>query len=125
MRRTLQITMLIVSFIPFALGVMNFIGGAAAFVPAEHVSANLDSQMRFYAVWFMLPLFMTIWIVRNLDIAGPVMQITFGTMALAGVARIYSASQIGVPDPQMIVGGAIEILVLLFIPWHAAVIRQK
>lgn len=125
MRRTLQITMIAVAAIPFILGVMNLIGGAAAFVPPEAISPSLDSQMRFYAVWFMLPFFLTIWIVRNLDVAGPVMLITFGTMALAGCARIFSAMEYGMPDPRMVAAIVIEIGVLLFIPWHRAVMRQS
>jgi hypothetical protein len=94
MRRTLQITLIIVAAIPLILGLLNLSGGAAAFVPPEAVSPSLDSQMRFYAVWFMLPFFVTIWIVRNLDVAGPIMLITFGTMALAGCARIAFGSAI-------------------------------
>ena len=124
MRRTLQVTMLVVATIPFVLGVMNLIVGAAQFVPEDALTPSLDSQMRFYAVWFMLPLFITIWIVRNLDIAGPVMAITFGTMALAGLARIFSAYQYGLPEPAMIGATAIEIGVLLFIPWYYAVMRD-
>ena len=94
-------------------------------MPPETITPSLDSQMRFHAVWFMLPLFVTIWIVRNLDVAGPVMQITFGTMALAGCARIVSALQYGMPEPAMIGAIVIEIGVLLFLPWHRSVIRQS
>ncbi len=125
MKRALQIMLIIVAAIPFVLGVRNLIGGAAAFVPPEAITPALDSQMRFYAVWFMLPLFITIWIVRNLETARPVMQITFGTMALAGCARIISALQYGMPEPTMIVAIAIEIGVLLFLPWHRAVMRRS
>lgn len=125
MRRPLQITLLVFAFIPFALGLMNLITGAAQFMPPEVITASNDSQMRFYAVLFMMPFFITIWIVRNLDIAGPIMAITFGTMALAGVARLYSISQFGLPEPSMIGAIVIEIGVLLFIPWHRAVLRRE
>lgn len=124
MRRSLQITMLVTASIPLMLGIMNLLNGATGFVPPEHVNPNLDNMLRFYAVWFTLVFTLTVWCVRNLDIAGPVMTIMFCTMALGGMARIYSISQVGLPDVPMRVATGIEIGVLLFLPWHAAVMRQ-
>ncbi len=125
MRRTLQITMLVVATIPLMVGIINFIFGAGRFVPTDQVTANLDNQLRFYAIWFTLVFFLTIWCVRNLEIAGPVMRIMFITMALGGVARLYSMSQVGLPDPPMIVATVVEISVLAFIPWHSMVMRRR
>lgn len=125
MRRALQITMLVVAAVPLALGTMSFVFGAGQFLPPEQVTASLDNQIRFYAVWFTVVFFLTIWCVRNLDIAGPVMRIMFITMALGGVARLFSISQMGLPDPPMIGAAVVEIGVLAFIPWHAAVLRRR
>ena len=124
MRRTLQITMLILSFVPLLLGLMNFINGAGQFLPPEAIFPEIDNQLRFYSVWFMFPFFITIWIVRNLDIAGPVLMISFGTMALGGFARLYSMVDVGMPEPGMIGAAAVEIATLLFIPWHRTVVRR-
>ncbi len=125
MRRTLQITMLTVAAVPLILGLLNLIAGAEAFVPADQVSADLDSMLRFYAVWFTAVFFLTIWCVRNLDIAGPVMLIMFSTMALGGLARLWSIYQVGMPAPSMIGAAVIEIAVLLFVPWHRAVLKRS
>ena len=124
MRRTLQWTMLVLSFVPFMLGVMNLVNGAGQFLPPDAVFPEIDSQLRFYSVWFMFFFFITIWIVRNLDTAGPVLTIVYGTMALGGLARLYSMSQVGVPEPAMIGATAVELATILFIPWHRAVIRK-
>ena len=125
MRRALQITLLVVAGIPLVIGVLNLVLGAGRFVAAEQITANLDNQLRFYAVWFTAVFFLTVWCVRNLDIAGPVMAIMFSTMALGGLARIYSMTQFGLPEPPMLVATAIEIGVLGFLPWHAAVMRRQ
>ncbi|MEL6234541.1 MAG: DUF4345 domain-containing protein [Pseudomonadota bacterium] len=122
MRQTFQITLLSVALIPFVLGAMNFVGGAAAFVPADEVTARLDSQMRFSAIWSMLPFFITLWIVQHLERAGPVLVMTLGATALAGLARAYSATQYGLPEPFTLGIIVFEIGVLLFIPWHRRVI---
>jgi len=118
MRRTFQISLLLVAFLPFALGVKNFLGGAQAFVPLELVTPQLDNQLRFSAVWSMLPFFLTLWIVRNLERAGVVLAIVLGATALAGLARLYSISQYGMPEPFRAAAIVLEIGVLLFIPWH-------
>jgi hypothetical protein len=125
MTRIFQITMIAVALVPFALGVMNLIGGAAAFVPPDIVTPEFDGQMRFYAVWFMFPLFISIWAVRNMDIAGPVLLIAFGTMALGGAARVSSFFLVGIPDPTAIVAAVVELATLLFVPWHRAVIGRN
>jgi len=67
MKRALQITMVIVSAIPLALGIVNFYLGSGRIVPA----------------------------------------------------------QVGMPDPPMLVATVIEVGVLVFIPWHAAVIGRQ
>jgi len=125
LKRALQITMLIVSVIPLALGIVNFYLGSGRIVPTEDVTPNLDSMWRFYSVWFTVVFFLTIWCVRNFDIAGPVMRIMFSVMAVGGLARIYSMTQVGMPDPPMLVATAVEVGVLAFIPWHAAVVGRQ
>lgn len=125
MRRALQIAMVVTASAPLVLGLMNLFAGAEAFVPPEHVNANLDNMLRFYAVWFTAVFFLTIWCVRNLDIAGPVLRIMFIVMAAGGGARIFSMTQFGLPDPPMLAATAVELGVLIFIPWHAAVVRRN
>jgi hypothetical protein len=124
MRRTLQITLLVLSFVPFMLGAVNLLNGAGQFLPPEEIFPEIDSQLRFYSVWFMFFFFITIWIVRNLDTAGPVLMIVYGTMALGGLARLYSMTQVGLPDPTMIGATVVELATALFIPWHRAVVRR-
>ena len=123
MRRALQISMLTLSFIPFLIGVMNLVNGAGQFLPPEQIFPEIDSQLRFYSVWFMFFFIITIWIVRNLDTAGPVLMIVYGTMGLGGIARLYSMSQLGAPDPVMIGATVVELATPLFILWHRAVVR--
>ncbi|MEP0068693.1 DUF4345 family protein [Pyruvatibacter sp.] len=123
-RRSFQIALLVVALIPFVLGIMTLMGGAARFLPEEVVTARLDSQLRYYAIYSMLPLIMSIWIVRNLEIAGPVLLITLGATALGGAARLYSATQYGLPEPAMLGIIVFEIGVLLFLPWYRLVMRR-
>ncbi|MGD1934957.1 MAG: DUF4345 family protein [Candidatus Phaeomarinobacter sp.] len=124
-RRSFQIALLVVAFIPFVLGIMTLIGGAGRFLSEDVVTARLDSQLRYYAIYSMLPLVMSIWIVRNLEIAGPVLFITLGATALGGAARLYSATLYGLQEPVMIGVIVFEIGILLFLPWYRLVIDRS
>ncbi|MEO0911532.1 MAG: DUF4345 domain-containing protein [Pseudomonadota bacterium] len=126
MQRSLKVALIIAGAIPLILGIMNLIGGARApWLPGDIATPSLDNQLRFYAVWFMAPFFLCIWIVRNLSTALPVAIILFSTMFLGGLARLFSITQYGLPDPSMIVAMAIEIGFVLFIPWIAWAQREQ
>lgn len=125
MIRSLQVALIIAGLIPLVLGTMNFIGGAyVARLPEGSATANVDNQLRFYAIWFTVPFFFAVWMARNLERALPIAQILFGVMFLAGMARLFSVSQVGWPDPPMIGAMVIEIVFVLFIPWIAHVSRH-
>ena len=125
MVRTLQVALLAAGAIPLVLGLMNFVAGAQApWLPDAPVTANADNQLRFYAIWFTLPFFLAVWMVLNLRQALPVAIIMFSVMGAAGLARLYSVTQVGWPDPPMIGAMAIEIGFALFIPWIAYVTRR-
>lgn len=123
MKRSLQITMLVLATIPLVRGILNFLAGAGGVVPADQITVDLDSQLRANGIWFTVVFFLTIWCIRNLEIAGPVMRIMFIIMALSGVARLYSLVTFGAFDPESVVAVTIEIGVLAFIPWHATYMR--
>lgn len=92
MRRPLQVAMLFVATAPLVLGLINAITGAGQFVDDSALADDgaftvaLDGQLRFSGIWFTLAFFLTVWVVRNLDIAGPVLRIMFAVMAAGGLA---------------------------------------
>jgi len=125
MRRTFQIALLVVAFLPFALGTTTLLAGGARFLPEELVTPQLDSQLRFYSIFSLLPFLIATWIVRNLDSASSILAIVMCATAAAGAARLLSAAQLGVMEPAMIGAVVIEIGVLGFIPWHRAVLARS
>ena len=126
MVRTLQVALVVAGIIPLILGIMNFLEGASApWLPDAPRTANADNQLRFYAIWFTAPFFLSIWMARNLDRAAPIAVIVFGVMCLAGFARLYSVVQVGWPDPPMIGAMIVEILfIVIFVPWITYVNRR-
>lgn len=124
MRRTFQIALLVVASIPFALGALALIEGASRLVPGDLVTTELDGQVRFWGIRSMLPFFLTIWIVANLDRAFAVLVIVLAATAAGGMARVIAAIQYGAPEPAMLGVIVFEIGVLVFIPWYYAVVQR-
>ena len=125
MRRAFQIALLLVAFLPFAIGVVTLFQGAVRLVPPELVTGALDGQVRFWGLRSMLPFLLTVWIVRNLERAGAVLFIILATTAAGGLARIVSAMQYGGLELPVMGAIALEIGVLAFIPWYRAVLRAN
>lgn len=123
MRFAFQTMLLLVAFLPFLLGAITLFEGALRFVSEDMITAELDNQIRFSAIRSMLPFFLTVWIVRNLEEARAVLAIVLWATAAGGLARVYSAAQYGLPGPTTAGVIALEIGVLLFIPWYRAVVR--
>ena len=118
MRRTFQITLLCVAFIPCLLGAMSLFQGAERLIPADLVTTELDGQVRFWGIRSMLPFFLTLWIVTNLDKAYAVLVIVIGGTVAGGLARLVAVYKYGEPDPALMGIIAFELAVLLFIPWY-------
>lgn len=125
MRRAFQITLLLVAFIPFLLGAMSLLQGAARLVPENLITTELDGQIRFWGIRSMLPFLLAIWIVAHLERAYTVLVIILLASAAGGVARAFSAMMYGAPQPIMVGVIAFEIAVLLFIPWYRMVVQRR
>ncbi|PHQ85238.1 MAG: SAM-dependent methyltransferase [Thalassobium sp.] len=61
----------------------------------------------------------------NIKTFGPVLQIVFSVMAIAGVLRIYMIVTAGEFPTTTLVGAVVEIATQLFIPWHRYVLKQE
>ena len=125
MRRTFQITVLFIAFIPCVLGALSLVHGAARLVPEDLITTELDGQVRFWGIRSMLPFFLSIWIVANLEKAFAVLVIVLGATAAGGVARIVSALIYGAPEPALIGIIVFELAVLLFIPWYQRIVQTR
>jgi len=66
MRRGLQIILGLLSLIPLVLAIQN-IGGGAAALEGEAVSAALDSQFRYLSAFYLSLTFFIWWIIPNVE----------------------------------------------------------
>jgi hypothetical protein len=89
------------------------------------VTPDADSEMRFYAVWYVVVGVLLLRSVRDVASATNIVRfVGFGFFA-AGCARAVSWAVVGRPGTVAIVLMVIELLLpLILIPWQTAVARN-
>lgn len=124
MRRGLQITMAILSLIPFGFGLTNLVLGAARYMPADQVTAPIDSQFRFESAVYVSVAMLIWWIIPRVEqMTVPFRIVTLG-LFVGGLGRVLSFSQYGEPLPPMVAGMYLELALPLLIIWQHFVAKQ-
>lgn len=124
MKRGLQITLSILSLIPFAFGLLNMFYGAGRFVPTEHVTAALDSQFRFQSAYYFSLAIVIWWIIPTIENHTTLFRIIVLSLFLGGLVRLYSYFTIGVPPQTMFAGMILELCLPLLLFWQSQVAKR-
>ena len=110
-RRGLQITLGVLSAIPFASGLAGVLAGPAS-LPGRRgvVAPTLDNEYRYaHAVWFAVaPLIW--WMLPRVERETTVVRALTATIVLGGLARSLSWRSTGRPHPTMVGAIAIELV---------------
>jgi hypothetical protein len=123
-RRALQFLLRLMGVVMVVVGLATVVAGAAS-VPNEGiVTPDIDTEMRFYAVWYAVSGALLLRAVPNLESETWTVRLVAGGFFLAGCARVLSWIVVGRPHVSAIVLMTLElVLPLMIIPWHAAVRR--
>lgn len=124
MRRALQVFLGLLGAVAIAAGLLVVLGGAATVLDANAASASLDSELRFFAAWYVVA---GVLILR----AAPAPQAHRGlilavsaALALAATGRVLSWLALGRPSDLAVALLVIEYLIALGLPlWQAAARR--
>jgi len=123
MRATFKIVLMILSLIPLFFAVTGVMGGAAALGGSE-VSAPLDNQFRYLSAYY-LSLFFLIWyVLGNLEERGTVLRLLILAIFFGGLARLHSYLNVGTPEPQQMLGMALELGAPILAIWHHIIIKN-
>jgi hypothetical protein len=121
-RRGLQATLTILGVTAVTFGALTVLTGAAGVVAGGPVSASVDSEMRFYAAWYLAAGVLLLRTVARVESEGATIRAICAVLFLAACARVVSLLAVGAPHPIFLVLMAIEFAIpAVVVPWQAAV----
>jgi Domain of unknown function (DUF4345) len=124
-RRGLRILLTIVSVVMMIAGSLSVLFGASSVLGAGDVTAEVDSEMRFYAVWYVVAGAFLLSATRRVESETWTIRLIAAAFFVAGCARILSWVAVGRPHLSQMVLMVIElILPLVVIPWQASIARR-
>jgi hypothetical protein len=122
--RILPIAVRLAGAFCIVIGLAHIALGPHAIVGGVFVNATMDSEDRFYAVFFLAWGAAMMHCARDLRAERRLFGALLLTFFLGGVARIISALLVGLPNTVFVVLGVIELTFpLLFWCWYRATIR--
>lgn len=125
-KRGLQICLAILAVTPLLFGLLGLVFGADRLSDGLPVSPSLDSQFRFMSGWYLALAGIALWIIPRIETETQIFRIVCACLFVGGLARIVSGLQMGWPQPVMIAGTVVELLVPLLVVWqHRVATRAR
>lgn len=99
--------------------------GPVAIPGAVPVNATMDSEDRFYAVFFLAYGAALLWCARDIQGRTRHIRLLMALFFLGGVARIVSMAQVGLPNTFFIAMTGVELGLPPLVIWLAGRVRAK
>jgi len=118
--RNLSRTLYVVAAIPIVTGALTVLLGADSVPSPGDPSPNLESELRFYSVWWIGAGLFLIWLAPRVEERTLELRVFFGLLFLAGVSRILAAIDTDWPSTgQLVLLGFELVLPVVFVVWQA------
>lgn len=118
-RRGLQGVLAAIGAVATVAGASGVIRGAAEVINGGPVSANVDSEYRFYAAWYHVLGLLMLRAARQPESASTIIRAGGAGFLLAASGRALSARSLGPPHPLQRVLMGIEFAIpAVIIPWQ-------
>lgn len=115
----LRRTLLALSVIPIVAGSATVLLGGGSVPASGTPTASIESELRFYSVWWIGAGLFIIWIANRLGERGRELRVFCGLLFLAGVSRIIAIVDAGRPESSQLFLMGVELtLPLVLVAWH-------
>ena len=123
-RRGLQVVLAGLALIAIGFGGLAVLTGTAVIPGAGSPGPNVDSELRFYAAWYVAGGVALLRVARRPESEAAVLHLLCAALLLGAAGRVVSWVSVGRPSATFIVLLAIEIAIpVIVLPWHRRVAR--
>ena len=106
-------------------GALTMIAGSHAILGGGEPTASTESELRFFATWWLGAGIFVAWLLRDLERRGRELRVFLALVVLAGIARALAWADQGRPHTTFVVLMAVELaLPPLVAVWHARASRD-
>ncbi len=124
--RALRILITAMGLVMVVVGSVSVLFGASSLVGAGDFTAAVDSEMRFYAVWYAVAGAFLLRAARRVAAEAWTVRLVAAAFFVAGCSRILSWIVNGRPHTLQVILMVVELLLpLVLVPWQTAVARRN
>ena len=123
-RRGLQLALVGVGAVATTFGALGVLQGGRGVLRGGTVSANVDSEMRFFASWYAVFGVLVLRAARRPESEAAIVRACAAGFLLAACGRVLSMRALGPPSPVFKVLMGLEFAVpAVIVPWQLAIRR--
>jgi hypothetical protein len=114
-----------VAVIPIVTGALTVVLGADSVPAPGDPSPNLESELRFYSVWWIGAGLFLLWLAPRVEERTLELRVFCGLLFLSGVSRVLAALDTDWPSTgQLVLMGIELVLPVVFVLWQAKAVQQ-
>ncbi|MPZ71317.1 MAG: DUF4345 domain-containing protein [Actinobacteria bacterium] len=113
MHRGLRVLLTLIGVVAMVAGTVSVLFGAAVIPAHGEVSASVDSEMRFYAVWYVAVGVVALRAAPRIEESGAIVGGLAAAFGAAGLARALSWAMVGRPHFTTLVLMVVELALAL------------
>ncbi len=115
----------VLGIVAVAAGAHTVLIGGDSVLNHGDVSAGVDSELRFYAAWYVVAGALLLRAVRRIESEALIVRAVGAAFFIAGSARLLSLVTVGTPHAFALVLMVLEFVIpVVIVPWQAAVARS-
>jgi hypothetical protein len=124
--RNLQRTLYVIAWVPILAGLWTVVAGGESIPAAGDLNANVESELRFYSVWWIGAGIFLLWLVPQVAERTRELRVFCALLFLGAVSRLFAVLDTDWPSTGQIVLMGIEFALAIGLPlWQARVTRPE
>ena len=125
-RRALRVALAAMGGVATVAGASGVLRGTAEVLDGGPVSANVDSEYRFYAAWYHVVGLLLFRAARRPEAESTVVRAAAGGLFVAACGRVVSIGRLGRPHRfQLVLLGLEFAIPAVLLPWHWSVVARS
>lgn len=125
MAETLRRTLYVLAVVPILAGASTVVLGADSVLGAGEASPSLESELRFYSVWWIGAGLFLIWLAPRVEERTLETRVFCALLFLAGLSRLFAVLATDWPTTGQIILMVVElVLAVVLAIWQAAAARR-